>query len=133
MYNHKEYVKQHRADNKEKYREYQRKYQGRIMGTEAYKARQARYKKRLREKVLLAYGNKCACCGEAEPLFLEIDHTNNDGAEHRQTIPRNRLYQWLKKHNFPAGFQILCCNCNRGKWLNGGVCPHKSNASTDET
>jgi hypothetical protein len=23
------------------------------------------------------------------------------------------------------GYQVLCSNCNRGRWRNGGECPHK--------
>ena len=34
-----------------------------------------------KEKVFDHYGWVCACCGEAEPLFLTIDHVNNDGAD----------------------------------------------------
>ena len=114
------------------YREAQRKYQKRIVNTDLYKERQKRYIKKLKLKVFAAYGNKCACCGESEPLFLEIDHINNDGAQHRKTIPHHSFYQWLKRNNFPSDFQILCCNCNRGKFLNGGICPHKNKAGTDE-
>lgn len=85
----------------------------------------------LRETVFKAYGGyKCACCGETEPLFLTIDHVNNDGAEMRQNGTHSRggtqFYQWLRKNNFPEGFQVLCMNCNLGKHRNGGVCPHKS-------
>ncbi len=29
-------------------------------------------------------------------------------------------------HDFPKGmFQVLCRNCNEGRALNGGICPHK--------
>ena len=118
MYNHKEYVKKHR--------EAQRSYAKMARKTEAYKARQARYLKNLRIKVLMHYGNKCACCGETEPMFLEIDHINNDGAQQRRGVSSNRFYFWLKRHNYPPDFQILCSNCNRGKWRNGGICPHKT-------
>lgn len=30
------------------------------------------------------YGWECACCGEAEPSFLTIDHVNNDGNYQRK-------------------------------------------------
>lgn len=81
----------------------------------------------LREMVLAAYGSKCACCGEEQKLFLAIDHVNNDGAEHRKKVGKSdAFYRWLVENNYPSEFQILCCNCNWGKYVNGGVCPHKS-------
>lgn len=83
---------------------------------------------RLKLKVLDRYGGKCACCGEAEPEFLAIDHINNDGAEHRREIGikggGTMFYQWLVKNNFPNGFQVLCFNCNFAKSQSGG-CPHE--------
>lgn len=36
------------------------------------------------------------------------------------------LYRWLKQQGFPKeDFRILCHNCNRGTYFNGGICPHK--------
>jgi Zn finger protein HypA/HybF involved in hydrogenase expression len=88
----------------------------------------------LKKQVFAAYGGyRCACCGETEPLFLCIDHINNDGAEHRRQLGVGRrggndTYHWLKKQGFPPGFQVLCHNCNIGKHLNKGVCPHASSS-----
>lgn len=73
------------------------------------------------------YGRECACCGETEPLFLTMDHVNNDGARHRKTpgqSSHNNIYGWLVRNGFPGGFQVLCMNCNQGKHRNGGICPH---------
>ena len=79
--------------------------------------------RKLRQEILEAYGEKCECCGEDEPQFLSIDHTNNDGAEHRKTV--KNVYLWLRKNGFPRdGFRLLCYNCNFGRRL--GDCPHKS-------
>ena len=85
----------------------------------------------LREQVFAAYGGQvCSCCGETEPMFLSIDHVDNDGAEMRRNRAYGRsgtaFYQWLRKKGFPPGFQVLCFNCNLGKHRSGGVCPHKS-------
>jgi len=81
---------------------------------------------RLKEAVIAAYGGKCECCGETTPMFLTIDHTNGGGATHRKSINGN-FYRWLRKHGFPRdGFALLCFNCNCGRSLNGGVCPHKN-------
>lgn len=79
-----------------------------------------------KDKVFDHYGRSCACCGEDVFEFLSIDHMNNDGAKHRAEIGVSRLYPWLIKNNFPNGFQTLCVNCNKGKFLNKGECPHKT-------
>lgn len=80
--------------------------------------------KRTKSLVFTHYGNKCKCCGEQEPIFLTIDHINNDGNKHRKVIGR-KLYAWIVKNNFPDTFQILCFNCNTGRHFNGGICPHQ--------
>lgn len=83
----------------------------------------------VRRLVLEVYGKKCACCGESEEAFLGIDHVNNDGSKHRKQINCTKggtpFYQWLKKNNFPDGFQTLCMNCNFAK-QKLGVCPHQT-------
>jgi len=71
------------------------------------------------------YGAFCVCCGEKEDKFLSIDHVNNDGFIHRKTTKNFRnIYLWLKKNNYPNIVQVLCFNCNLGKRVNGGICPH---------
>lgn len=89
--------------------------------------------KELRELVFTHYGGYvCACCGERERKFLTLDHVNNDGNAHRKATGRNAgvfTYQWIVQNNFPPGFQILCMNCNFGKSLNGGVCPHQARSN----
>lgn len=81
--------------------------------------------KRLRDQVLEAYGGKCKCCGEAEPVFLVVDHINNDGAEHRKQLGGKMFYVWLRQNVFPKdNFQLLCWNCNMAKSLLG-FCPHQ--------
>lgn len=90
---------------------------------------------KLKREVIDAYGGKCACCGETELVFLTIDHVENDGAEHRREMAGEsgnysqagtRTYRWLRERNYPAGFQVLCANCNYGKQWNGGICPHQT-------
>jgi hypothetical protein len=115
-----------RKDNSEHYRRYKRDYNKKNI-TKISKQRK-NYREKLRLEVLIHYGGnppKCACCGESEIKFLTIDHINNDGARHRKKIGigATRLYYWLKKNNFPLGFQVLCYNCNQSK-SNYGVCPH---------
>lgn len=87
---------------------------------------------RVRDAAFAAYGGyKCVCCGETEPLFLTLDHINNDGADFRRKIKGKRTaagfhtYMWLAKNGFPPVVQVLCMNCNHGKRMNNGVCPHQ--------
>lgn len=89
-------------------------------------------RKVLRSAVLEAYGGPvCACCGEREEAFLTLDHIENNGAAERLKIAGRRnaagihTYMWLLKHGFPPGYQVLCMNCNFGKRMNNGVCPHR--------
>jgi len=89
------------------------------------------YRRRSRQlflEVLNHYGGpKCACCGETNIFFLTIDHINSDGhKQHRGD--RKRLAYWLKKNDFPDGYQVLCFNCNCGRARNDGICPHKQKA-----
>lgn len=86
---------------------------------------------RTKLEVITYYGGVCECCGESNIKFLTMDHIDESGAEHRR-IDRSAitLYRWLKRHNFPNGFQVLCFNCNCGKSCNGGICPHKENPNT---
>jgi hypothetical protein len=51
----------------------------------------------------------------------------NGGNKHRRQIGGcGYFYRWLRKNGFPPGFQVLCYNCNQGKALGGGVCPHQA-------
>jgi hypothetical protein len=92
----------------------------------------APYKATIRKAVFDAYGGeRCACCGETERKFLTLDHINNDGAADRMKIAGKRTasgwttYRYLHSKGFPPGYQVLCMNCNFGKRMNQGVCPHK--------
>lgn len=85
-------------------------------------------------KCIEYYGETCNCCLEQKVNFLTIDHINGGGNAHRREIGGNRgkkpyanskIYSWLIRNKFPFGYQVLCFNCNRGKWMNGGICPHK--------
>jgi hypothetical protein len=89
-------------------------------------------RQRLKDAVFAAYGGyRCSCCGETEPRFLTIDHINNDGGKFRKEVLGKRnhcgyhTYRWLARHGFPDGVQVLCMNCNHGRQMNGGICPHR--------
>jgi len=112
------------SDKRKKYREYRED----PNFVEAERKRGREYWRQRRHEAIMAYGGyECRCCGETEPVFLTIDHINNDGAEHRKEIGQSNsnLLTWLRKHDYPNGFQVLCFNCNIGKSINDGICPHK--------
>ena len=94
--------------------------------------RQRKFRWKTKIEILFSYGGnppKCACCGEQELGFLTIDHINGDGAKQRREATLGRgghiFYLWLKRNNYPEGFQVLCYNCNCGRARNNGICPHK--------
>lgn len=83
---------------------------------------------RCREEAFDHYGHVCACCGESNKTFLCFDHINDDGYLLRRGRDsyRANIARWLKKHEWPPQFQILCHNCNFAKRL--GTCPHQLQA-----
>jgi predicted nucleic acid-binding Zn ribbon protein len=89
-------------------------------------SKQKQRNQEIKDEVFNAYGGyRCACCGEDEKEFLQLDHMNNDGAEHRRKVGAGiGVYKDLKARGFPPGFQVLCANCNWASFRNGGVCPH---------
>lgn len=64
-------------------------------------------------------GPVCVCCGETLLEGLTIDHIGGDGAERRRARGGKSLYWWLKKNNYPSGFQVLCATCNQAKGTGG--------------
>ncbi len=77
-----------------------------------------------------SYGTMaCACCGEMQPEFLALDHINNDGSAERKIVRRlgSSFYYLLVKKGLPAGYQVLCQNCNMSK-AKHGECVHKTRA-----
>lgn len=128
------YTRNQTQEWKDKRNEYAR--QWRLNNKDKFKASQKRAYDNMRLDVLQHYSDnevpECACCGESEILFLHLDHINGDGADHRRELESelgyypggNNLPYWLKKNNYPGGFQVLCANCNLGKRLNM-YCPHQ--------
>jgi hypothetical protein len=116
-------------------------------GTEAYKKREAERMRRQRKEfpeirralemsnyrkhrnaALDFFGRECACCGEAEPFMLNIDHINNDGKEHRAKHGTQRAYlkSMITDPGARSKYRTLCRNCNYGRQANGGgLCPHE--------
>lgn len=129
--------KEWRIKNKDKCREYKRNWrmkpennQKEIEKGRIWREKNPNYSKYLniKQKKIVIYHysngeNKCKCCGENIFEFLSIDHIEGGGTLHRKSI-KSRLYPWLIKNNLPKGFQVLCFNCNFGKYKMG-ICPHK--------
>lgn len=82
--------------------------------------RSAERAKALRLRALEKLGHVCACCGETGRQFLNFDHINGDGKGDRNP--------WKLHKSILEGrddIRILCFNCNLGRELNGGICPHQ--------
>ena len=108
----------YRRRHRKKAKKYNKKYR-----SEHYEEFQAGDKKRMgqiKSEVYAAYGDECSCCGETNSLFFQIDHIEGGGTKHRKKVGGS-MYRWLRKNNFPAGFQILCANCHIAKHRKG-VC-----------
>jgi len=85
-------------------------------------------KKLLRSRVLAWLGNKCRCCLESHPNFLNIDHIHNDGyVERRLGINLYSLYLRFERNGSldRRRYQLLCWNCNLAKY-HYGRCPHQA-------
>lgn len=75
----------------------------------------ADYRKKLRQAVLEALGNKCNRCGFDDYRALQIDHIAGGGSKER----KERVYKCdFNKHvmqsflNNENKYQLLCANCN---------------------
>lgn len=71
-------------------------------------------------------GGKCACCGETARTMLEIDHVGGEGNKHRKAAGGSvGTYNEIIALGFPRHkFQVMCCNCNKSKMRNSGICEH---------
>ena len=92
--------------------------------------RAKRYRHRIKDIINQHYGNICNCCGESNPLFLTLDHVNNDGNKQRAMFTSEmNLYidvaVKIKRGDAPTDLRILCYNCNCGRQRNNGICPHE--------
>lgn len=117
-------------ENTEDRKQYARKYREQNPERVSKSRRQAERKRKM--AAFDAYGGRaCKCCGETILTFLTIDHINGCSPEKREEQGLGSgLYSWLKKHNYPPGFQVLCFNCNLGRQINGGICPHREKPLT---
>ena len=95
-----------------------------------HRGRNVAHRAKIKLEVFNYYGRVCRCCGEGDLRFLTLDHIANNGAEERKRLGSRGIghafYTYLRIEGFPAGYQVLCWNCNCGKRMNGGICPHKT-------
>lgn len=118
----KNYQKNYRKDNKEKIADSNRIW--RADNKEYLNIGKKQERKRLKLDVVLAYSpsGNCQKCGFNDLRALQIDHINNDGAEERRRLFGSRLfagttfYRWVRRNNYPTGYQVLCANCNTIKF-----------------
>lgn len=84
------------------------------------------YRKRVRDKCFAALGNACACCGESEEQFLEIDHIYGGGNQERAERYKNDNIFLMRADGYKNDkYQLLCANCHRAK-TRLGHCIHKT-------
>jgi len=118
-------MKRWKSANRKRLNEYGRKYYSDHQDGFRVNARQRSMN--VKRLVIDHYGGRCNCCGEDRLAFLTIDHVDGRGNKHRDSVGRGNgrdFYHWLIQNDFPSGFQVLCFNCNCGRSVNGGVCPH---------
>lgn len=92
---------------------------------DVYRAQRRRRYHEIKQEIFQAYGNRCVCCGDETIKFLSIDHIQGGGNQHRASLPggERQLFIDIVRAGFPEEYQLLCHNCNHGKFLNGGKCP----------
>jgi len=114
------YMRRWRKENKVALRRYYLRYRKNFPGKLADSLRTSSQKRK--KEAIDHYGKLCQCCGEDRLVFLCLDHIAGGGNRHRKKIGAG-IVLWLRRNNYPKGFQVLCHNCNFAK--SQGVCPHK--------
>lgn len=117
----KEYKKAYYWANRERCIQYLKKYRAGHERQYTSLIRLAGYERRhfLKLQVLSHYSNPlgipiCNNCGEMDVDVLCLDHIKGGGRKHMDKLTMT-LYNWVVRNNFPAGFQVLCANCNLRK------------------
>jgi len=71
-----------------------------------------RIRKQLKEKIVNAFGGKCAKCGFTDIRALQIDHINGNGINDRKKFKNYSFYKYVLKNTHSGEYQLLCANCN---------------------
>ncbi len=75
---------------------------------------------KLRLAIFDHYGGRiCKDCGETDLVVLTIDHIGGGGHQQRRDLgfSAGSFYYWLKRNNYPTGYEIVCMNCNWRRWI----------------
>src|SRR5271169_6452155 len=67
---------------------------------ETCRAKSKRFRDKIRDLTLAAYGGACVCCGENEPVFLTLDHVVPIRSKKRPSS--HQLYMKLRKESYPS-------------------------------
>ena len=87
---------------------------------EARRAKMREKNQKLKLEVLGHYSVRgvmcCSQCGYSNIQALVLDHIKGGGNKQRlETGSGSMFYRWIRNHNYPEGYQILCSNCNHIK------------------
>jgi len=84
----------------------------------------------LKRRVFSFLGDKCTCCGETEPGFLNVDHIVPVkyvmNGKRIKGLSFHKVYTDALTH--PEKYRLMCSNCNQAIRF-GRICPHKRNES----
>lgn len=134
----REYIQEYRQKPENKTREWEREHRSDVVKRRKFyrdnfyqdnKKRRCDAVKdcQMRERIIvLQYYSQgymcCELCKEDDIDVLTIDHILGNDVSHRKEIggknsSGGKTYHWLIKNGFPAGFRVLCWNCNRKEKL----------------
>ena len=93
---------------------YKKKY---LENPHIYSKRSRLWGQKVKEEVLSHYNKgklQCFACDENRLECLSIDHIEGGGTKQRKELGITGSYQfyvWLRRQNYPEGYQVLCMNC----------------------
>lgn len=125
----REYYKDHRKEINQYKAEWQRDHWKEYYAEhkEELKTKAKYNNRRVRFLALLAYSAgakpQCAQCKIDDFDVLTIDHIEGGGNKHRRQLrvgSGTNFFYWLKRNDYPEGYQVLCWNCNVRKRFVGG-------------
>jgi len=106
------YSKKYNQEHQEERRQYDQRWGGKRYRIKYHRDNRIDCLKIYSKKVSNSSEPICSSCGLKDVRFLQIDHINgvtaNDGRG------ASNLVGYLRRNNYPGGYQVLCGNCN---WL----------------
>jgi len=113
-----------RSEVKKRIRDYYRDYNQRPEVKNRRNESRREHNTILRRQFFEMYGGVCMCCGKKDIRFLTLDHVNGDGAKDRRGRSQETILREALSDLNTEKYQILCYNCNMGRSINNGICPH---------